>query len=748
MNISIFLNSNTVENLGWTLLHSLWQIALVAFVLFLLLKIFRRSTANLRYWLSVFALIFSVALPVLTFYQLEKNSTYIFSSDKISRAKNLNAAEKPYFTPENFAIQNENNTESANIKTVGFFDSIKNLQNDFSKNISFALPFLVGFWFIGILIFGLRLVGGFRQLYIFKTREISAPDKNWQSKFTTLCEQLNVKQKVKFLKSDLIETPVVIGFLKPVILIPASVFLQISPKELETIIAHELVHIRRGDALVNFAQSFVEVVFFYHPCVWWISSVIRNEREFAADEMVVKILENSQIVYANALANLEELRFLTNQKLTPLATAANGGNLMQRISKILQKNTGIKSRSGSLWSAIAAFAIISAFLLSVFSFNNSSVVNADDVVKNKKLAVGFVSIPTNRQSKADKSADETPRLLIEKLNRHKVPAIGFVNGSMISDGEKFYNQRADIVRLWRDAGLEVGIGNYKHIWFYDTPFDEYAAGVEKNAEITNKILNEKNQKVRYFSYPFLNTGKTLEDRIRFETWLEARNLNAVKYTVDNQEWMYSWAYDLAREANDTAKMIEIRADFLKYMSEMFDHYETYSREMFGRDINQTMVLTPSRLVADTADELFGMLEKRGYEFVPISEAQTDSAYQTPENFTGVKAGISWFERWQMARGKELLKEPEVSPLVENAWRNRNASNPVKDVPPIPTAVATPPPAPPPPPAPEAPPAPPGKLKPVKPETPPNPPNPSSKPNPRSKPKPVSVPKPSSPNPVV
>ncbi|CAN5840886.1 hypothetical protein BH20ACI4_BH20ACI4_26490 [soil metagenome] len=723
MNTTVFINSQIIENLGWTLLHSLWQIALVAFVLFVLLKFLRGFSANARYWISVFALVFAVSIPAFTFYQLNKTSSASFSNDEISKAKNSNTFEKPFFTPENSALQIANKTESANIKTSGFFDSVKNLQKDLSKNISFALPFLVGVWFFGILIFGFRLIGGFWQLHIFKTREISLPDKKWQSKFSALCEQLNIRQNVKLFTSNFVETPVVIGFLKPVILIPVSVFLQISPKELETIIAHELVHVRRYDALVNFAQSFVEVLFFYHPCVWWISTVIRNEREFATDEAVVKVMENSRIVYAKALANLEELRLLSNQKLTPLATAANGGNLMQRISKILQKNTGIKSRTGSLWSAVAAFAIISAFLLTVFSFNNPPVVNADDTLKNKKLAVGFVSIPTNRQSKADKSFDETPRLLIEKLNRHKVPAIGFVNGSLVTDGEKIYDQKADVIRLWRDAGLEVGIGNYKHIWFYDTPFDEYAAGVEKNAEITNRILSEKNQQVKYLSYPFLNTGKTNEDHQRFEAWLEARNLDSVKYTVDNSEWMYSWAYDLAREANDTGKMIEIRADFLKYMSEMFDHYERYSQEMFGRDINQTMVLTPSRLVADTADELFGMLEKRGYEFVSMTEAQTDNAYQTPESFTGVKAGISWFERWQMAKGKELLKEPAVSQLVENAWQNRKTSYQSKDIPP-PIAAPTPPP---PPPAPETPPAPSKKAKPPKPESPPNPPSPPTPP---------------------
>ena len=99
---------------------------------------------------------------------------------------------------------------------------------------------------------------------------------------------------------------------------------------------------------------------------------------------------------------------------------------------------------------------------------------------------------------------------------------------------------------------------------------------------------------------------------------------------------------------------------------MFDHFEAYSTEMFGRDIAQTMVLTPSRLITDSADELFGMIEKRGYKFVSMDEAQKDEAYRTPENFYG-GAGISWFERWQMADGKALRAEPKVSDEVQKIW---------------------------------------------------------------------------------
>ena len=186
----------------------------------------------------------------------------------------------------------------------------------------------------------------------------------------------------------------------------------------------------------------------------------------------------------------------------------------------------------------------------------------------------------------------------------------------------------------------------------------------------NPILAEKDQKLRYFSYPFLNTGKSVDDRTRFEKWLLDRGLTPVKYTIDNQEWMYSYAYDMARNDN-VSTMTEIRVAFVKYIDKMFDHYEAYSQEMFGRDIAQTMVLTPSRLVADSAHDLFGMIEKRGYRYVNMDEALSDPAFQTKEDWVG-KSGISWFERWRMKQGKSLLAEPAVDQNVQAAWEAKSA----------------------------------------------------------------------------
>ena len=134
--------------------------------------------------------------------------------------------------------------------------------------------------------------------------------------------------------------------------------------------------------------------------------------------------------------------------------------------------------------------------------------------------------------------------------------------------------------------------------------------------------------------------------------------------------MYSYAYDMARNDNDVNTMTEIRVAFVKYMDKMFDHYEAYSQEMFGRQIPQTMVLTPSRLVADSADDLFGMIRNRGYSFVSMNDALADDAYKTPENMFG-QFGNSWFERWTYSQGKKLATSPRSTKASRRCGRRKN-----------------------------------------------------------------------------
>ena len=117
------------------------------------------------------------------------------------------------------------------------------------------MPISVGLWMIGVAFFAFRLGGGIWQLRIYKTRDVEHVDELWERTFLSLCEKLGLTNRVKLLSSSLIRTPIAIGIVRPLVIIPAGLFLQIHPRELETIIAHELVHIRRYDPLVNMMQS-------------------------------------------------------------------------------------------------------------------------------------------------------------------------------------------------------------------------------------------------------------------------------------------------------------------------------------------------------------------------------------------------------------------------------------------------------------------------------------------------------------
>jgi beta-lactamase regulating signal transducer with metallopeptidase domain/peptidoglycan/xylan/chitin deacetylase (PgdA/CDA1 family) len=662
-------DTKLIEQLGWTLLHSVWQIALAALILYALLRLMRSTSANVKYVVAVSFLAISVALPVVTFLQISeriditKTGRQYQQQDDGFQSGEVREGRIP-------VSQNAIATQSEHVQaTVDVSASLQALRNFLERELPAGFPFVVALWLIGVGLFSFRMVGGVWQLHQYKTSGRSLINTEWQKRFSALSEKLSVNRAVRFAQSNLIGTPIAFGVFKPLIIVPAGIFLQIDPRQLESIIAHELIHIRRYDPLVNIIQNVVEVLFFYHPCVWWISKQIRREREFAADAAVTSAIVGCDLIYATALANLEEIRLSANKAGASMATAANGGNLMQRIQKILHQKTEI-TRASSAWPAGLAIALISAVLLGLFSFTPATFVNAQKKANGRKLAIGFVSIPPLARPEGNvMDSDATTRLMIAKLAQYKIPAVGFVTGSMISDGDKFYPVRANMVRMWRDAGLEVGIGNFKHIWFYNTPYDDYVAGVEKNEAVVKKMLAEKNLPLKYFSYPYLNTGKSVEERDRFESWLNAQGLHSVKYTIDNQEWMYSYAYDMARSDNDVNTMTEVRVAFIKYMDKMFDHYEAYSQDMFGRDIPQTMVLTTSRLVADSADDLFGMIQKRGYNFVSMDEAQADEAYKTPENVIG-NFGNSWFERWTATQGKKLREEPKVDDSVAASWKER------------------------------------------------------------------------------
>jgi uncharacterized protein involved in exopolysaccharide biosynthesis len=201
----------------------------------------------------------------------------------------------------------------------------------FGASLDPSLPWVVSLWFLGVLVFSARWFQGCRWLRRLKTREVEPlADPVWIATLERLKRRLRVARPVLLLRSALAEVPMVTGWLRPIILMPASTLTGLTPAQLETILAHELAHVRRYDGLVNTLQNLLETVMFYHPAVWWISGCAREEREHCCDELALQVCRDPK-EYAQALLRLEELRDVPAR----LAFAASGGSLLQRIRHVL-----------------------------------------------------------------------------------------------------------------------------------------------------------------------------------------------------------------------------------------------------------------------------------------------------------------------------------------------------------------------------------------------------------------------------
>jgi D-alanyl-D-alanine endopeptidase (penicillin-binding protein 7) len=160
---------------------------------------------------------------------------------------------------------------------------------------------------------------------------VQACDPVWQSRLSRLAERCGLGREVRLRVVDGLASPITAGWWRPVVLVPAALVAGMPPHLLEALLAHELGHVRRHDYLVNLLQNVIETLLFYHPAVWWISTRIRAEREQIADDFAARHLGEPRRL-ALALSELEKLQFSGHH----LAQAANGGDLMARIRRLLR----------------------------------------------------------------------------------------------------------------------------------------------------------------------------------------------------------------------------------------------------------------------------------------------------------------------------------------------------------------------------------------------------------------------------
>jgi beta-lactamase regulating signal transducer with metallopeptidase domain len=303
--------TGVMHALGWTLLHFLWQGALLAVATALALWALEGRDSRLRYAVACAGLLLMVMAPLVTFFLIREPSPTLF----VASGHGL----------------------SASPSTIVASASTLAPRGDWPGGFDKFLPWVVILWASGSLAMSLRLAGGWVWLQWVRRRPDTqpAPDAD-QLLLLRLCQRMGVGSNLRLLLCWSVPGPTLLGWLKPVILIPPAMLAGLSPQQFEFILAHELAHVLRHDYLVNLLQSIAEVLFFFHPAVWWVSKKIRQEREQASDDLAVRLCGDA-LDYAQALTALEALASRINPpRSSPrLALGAQGGDFMSRINRLV-----------------------------------------------------------------------------------------------------------------------------------------------------------------------------------------------------------------------------------------------------------------------------------------------------------------------------------------------------------------------------------------------------------------------------
>ncbi|RZK26771.1 MAG: peptidase M56 [Flavobacterium sp.] len=322
--------NNLIKATGWSIFHSLWQGAVIYAILLLAVNTFPKLTAKSKHNLAYGSLMTMFVTFILTFLTI--------------------------FRLPALAAQSKGSTVSMiSQRYKGFYLSWPAELNNRAENM---FPYIVAIYIIGLLLQLFILGKGYLKLEAIKKEGHEQAPEDWQIAFLGLIEKLGLRKEVKFRLSTLVNVPLVVGYLKPMVLFPVALVAQLDIHQVEAILIHELSHIRRNDYLLNLIKTAVETILFFNPFVWLSSKLIDIEREHACDDLVLKIT-GTPVTYAHALLKLEILK----EKGSPaLAMASTGKNhyLYQRIKRITDMKTNyINSKQQFLAVALTVATVIS-----------------------------------------------------------------------------------------------------------------------------------------------------------------------------------------------------------------------------------------------------------------------------------------------------------------------------------------------------------------------------------------------------
>jgi uncharacterized protein (TIGR03435 family) len=320
---------------GWVLVHFVWQGALLAIAAAFVLRLCRHQSASVRYGIACGALAAMLAAVIVTTARIEPPVPDVRTGRTSVRAASDGTTDV--------------------MLPIEITDNAANAPSASVPRIEIMLPWIVSTWLAGVALLLLRIAAGWWRVRNIHNAARSAVRSRWETAGYRMALRLGIRRVVRIVELPHIDVPLVVGCLRPIVVMPIAALAQLSAAQVEAILAHELAHVRRHDYLVNLMQTMAETLLFYHPGVWWLSARIRDEREHCCDDVAVAVC-GDRVGYAAALAELEEWRNGTLQ----LAPAATGGSLLNRVRRILRVEVSEDSRMSSSTMVFVALAVASA----------------------------------------------------------------------------------------------------------------------------------------------------------------------------------------------------------------------------------------------------------------------------------------------------------------------------------------------------------------------------------------------------
>jgi peptidoglycan/xylan/chitin deacetylase (PgdA/CDA1 family) len=247
-----------------------------------------------------------------------------------------------------------------------------------------------------------------------------------------------------------------------------------------------------------------------------------------------------------------------------------------------------------------------------------------------------------------KSIIDMTTKLLAILRQQNIPAVGFVNEQKVYKwGE--VDERIRALSMWLDAGFELGNHTFSHPSLNQVGIQEFEDNVIQGESVLRLLLAQHKMKLRYFRHPYLDTGRDLRTKLDVDAFLTGRGYRIAPVTMDAWDWMFASVYSDAKARGDAAMEQQVVSTYLSYTETVFAFYETFSKELFGYEPKQILLLHGNQLEADHLNEVLDMLRKRGYRFITLENALSDQVYSLPDTYIG-EEGTGWIEHWAITRG--------------------------------------------------------------------------------------------------